>query len=97
MRKMRLQDPTCRLVRQLGRRELKVRAVLIIRRLRERDLAPQIRSEECIRLRDLKKKRECEKKAYSERHTAAKVAFKKLPIVAVLPLDCVYTSSTPAS
>lgn len=29
--------------------------------------------------------------------TAAKVAFKKLPMVAVEPLDCVYTSSTPAS
>ena len=35
--------------------------------------------------------------SFAKRHTAAKVAFKKLPIVAVDPFDWVYTSSTPAS
>ena len=35
--------------------------------------------------------------SFAKRHTAAKVAFNKLPIVAVDPFDWVYTSSTPAS
>ncbi len=80
-----------RLVRLLALCKLQVRTVLVVGELRQRDLAPEIGREERVRFRDLHK----HKSAITSRLvrmaalTAAKVAFKKLPIVAVEPFDCV--------
>lgn len=80
-----------RLVRLLALRELQVRAVLVVGELGQGDLAPEIGREECVRFRDLHKVNEYAACDPSTRDvlTAAKVAFKKLPIVAVEPFDCV--------
>ena len=79
------------LVRLLASRELQVRAVLVVRDLRQRDLPPEVGSEERVRFCELQThclseilRVDCKKTL-----TASKVAFKKLPIVAVEPLDCV--------
>ena len=78
------------LVRLLASRELQVRAVLVVRELGERDLAPEVGGEESVGLRDLCTRQPPAKcNDLREMLTAAKVAFKKLPIVAVEPFDCV--------
>ena len=69
-----------------------MRAVLVVRELGERDLAPEVGGEEGVGLRDLRAYvRQLPAKITKSRRTltAAKVAFKKLPIVAVEPFDCV--------
>lgn len=61
------------------------------------DLPPEVGSEELVGLGDLRKKKvtrrskqvQEEKMVKEEKRTATKVAFKKLPVVAVDPLDWV--------
>ena len=71
--------------------ELQVRAVLVVGQLREGDLAPEVGGEEGIGFCDLERESN-EKMKYrgcKRELTASKIAFKKLPIVAAEPLDCV--------
>ena len=63
--------------------------MFIVREFRERDLTPEIRCKERIRLCDLSICQKNMDDSQFRAHTAAKVAFKKLPIVAVEPFDCV--------
>lgn len=83
----------------LASRELQVRTVLVVRQLRQGDLAPQIGCEESVCFGDLQEGviSIASRSHVDKIRTAANVAFKKLPIVAVEPFDCVYTSSIPAS
>ena len=68
-----------------------MRTVFVVRVLGERDLAPEIGREERVRFRDLQEAIKHGVFGPNVRHalTAANVAFKKLPIVAVEPFDCV--------
>lgn len=82
--------------------ELEMCAVLVVRGLRYGDLAPEIGCKEGVCFCDLKDTsiKYVNMIIYQINgggRTATKVAFKKLPMVAVLPLDCVYTSWIPAS
>ena len=79
------------LVRLLASRELQVCAVLVEGDLRYCDLAPEIGCKEGVSFCDLQTTRISRDTPNDvfERRTATKVAFKKLPIVAVEPLDCV--------
>ena len=67
--------------------------MLVVRVLGERDLAPEIGREVRVRFRDLRANDLSATVSTQEKkrriRTAAKVAFKKLPIVAVEPFDCV--------
>ena len=63
--------------------------MLVVRVLRDRYLTPEVWSEEGICFCDLHSDSAYKNSKASEAHTAAKVAFKKLPIVAVEPFDCV--------
>ena len=70
-------------------RHLEVTAVLVVRQVRQRNLAPEIRSEESVCFGELENMSVNKYFLRLEVHTAANVAFKKLPIVAVEPLDWV--------
>ena len=76
------------LVRRLLGNELQVGAVLIEGVLRDGNLTPEIGGKEGVGFGDLRKARYLDRDEYlsRSRRTAAKVAFKKLPIVAVEPL-----------
>ncbi len=83
------------LVRLLAGSKLEMSAVLVVRELRGRDLSPEIGGEECVCFGNLCAKQSIRISGIREERselgvrTATKVAFKKLPIVAVEPLDWV--------
>lgn len=81
------------LVRLLAGSKLQVSAVLVVRELRGRDLSPEIGGEECVCFGNLyveliRIRGNLRRRGRGVR-TATKVAFKKLPMVAVEPLDWV--------
>ena len=65
--------------------------MLVERIFGQRDLAPEVGREERVRFCELQEQifSKILRKDRGLRLTASKVAFKKLPIVAVEPLDCV--------
>ena len=67
-----------------------MRAVLVVRELGQRNLAPEIGGKESVGFCDLDTNENLKnRRGAVQLLTAAKVAFKKLPIVAVEPLDWV--------
>ena len=71
-----------------------MRTVLVVGELGEGDVTPEVGGEERVCFRNLNAGANMSVRLYrvdtnATALTAAKVAFKKLPIVAVEPLDCV--------
>ena len=89
--KQRKQRSTQNLVRLLARSKLEVSAVLVVRKLGGGNLSPEIGGKESVCFGNLLADiiSISNQRQYKVLRTATKVAFKKLPMVAVEPLDCV--------